>query len=355
MSSGSDWCYIRNAASGHALTAVNGKVIQQKTTKKANQRWKVLKMSNGTYAIQSNSTGLRIGVSSAKSGEGLVLQKASNAKTQRFGVKASRASYMLDRTKMISILNGASNAKDLRMVNCSYSIPTTQRKALQKEIKRTKARCSKFGFVLVDLRTGEGFSYDSNADIHSASALKGPYLASINKYQSSKAKKYRSHYYPLIHYSSNEEYAYLRSKFGSSSFKKFMKLSDVKDISYKEKYQSIQVKSLAKLWVSTWEYFNGGTANAKNIRGLYKHIAGSEICTVLGSKKGYTTYTKGGWVPNSGKYTSYNSCGIVCRPDGTRYLLCVMTRLNPYGGDMKQMQRLIRAIDNAYGAVSRQS
>ena len=67
------------------------------------------------------------------------------------------------------------------------------------------------GFMMVDLKTGQGVASSSEQFFYSASTIKGPYVASINKYDPGSAWAYSGIMQQTIGISSNSGYATLRN------------------------------------------------------------------------------------------------------------------------------------------------
>lgn len=221
----------------------------------------------------------------------------------------------------------------------SYKRSSKAMKRLRGAIKNMKGY--KLGFVMMDLTTGAGISYNPGKQLYSASALKGPYVAAVNKYSPSGAKRAYGTMSSVIKWSSNDGYSSLHSRFGGGPMLKMMSYSGVSssEMSGNRKYNYISARTLAKLWVGTYWYFYRQTNNRSFVtRNLYAHPLNSFIDKGLK----IPTRTKGGWF--SGKYNVQNDAGIVFA-NGHPYVVAVMSSACWQFG---KLSNLVRAIDGVH-------
>lgn len=221
----------------------------------------------------------------------------------------------------------------------SYKRNSKAMKRLLGAIK--KLRGYKLGFVMMDLTTGAGISYNPGKQLYSASALKGPYVAAVNKYSPSGAKRAYGTMSSVIKWSSNEGYSSLHSRFGGGPMLKMMSYSGVSssEMSGRRKYNYISARTLAKLWVGTYWYFYRQTNDRSAVtRNLYAHPLNSFIDKGLKSP----TRTKGGWF--SGEYNVQNDAGIVFAK-GRPYVVAVLSSACWQFG---KLSNLVRAIDGVH-------
>lgn len=153
-----------------------------------------------------------------------------------------------------------------------------------------------------------------------------------------------------IKVSSNEGYASLRNRFGSSIIRKMAAYGGVSnsdlglDLSYH--YIDISSRGLAKLWLGTyWYYYRDTNYRSSWARSLYKHPSNSFIDAALKTK----TNTKPGWLSGSNAhYTVRNDAGVVF-VDGHPYLISVMSSAYGQWGKLKN---LVKAIDAVHTDIS---
>lgn len=199
------------------------------------------------------------------------------------------------------------------------------------------------GFTMVDLKTGQGLSSGSNQVFYSASTIKGPYVASLNKYQPSLVWGYSGIMQQTINVSSNSGYATLRYSFGSWPFSQYMADAQVRSFSSNTWYPYFRVKDLAKLWVANYDYFYGASQNVNSAfcRGLFTSSYHSPIYYEMGGQ--HTVYSKPGWI-NQDSPRTFNDSGIVMAGDRPYLVTICSDAWERY--DM--LQALVRALDSVH-------
>lgn len=221
----------------------------------------------------------------------------------------------------------------------SYKRNSKAMKRLRSAIKSLKGY--KLGFVMMDLTSGAGISYNPGKKLYGASVLKGPYVAAVNKYYPSGAKRAYGTMISVIEWSSNDGYSLLHSRFGSSPMLKMMSYSGVStsEMNGYRMYDYVSARTLAKLWMGTYWYFYRQTNDrSANTRNLYAHPLNSFIDKALK----HPTRTKGGWF--SGKYNVQNDAGIVLA-NGHPYVVVVMSSAC---WQFEKLSNLVRAIDGVH-------
>ncbi len=241
---------------------------------------------------------------------------------------------------------GKASGKSVKSFNSETDISKLKSgKALIKYVKQLR-KSYKISFVVIDIKTGEGFGCDPRKKMYSASCLKGPYVAALCKYKTSSYKKSKSQMNSTITVSNNYTYAALRSRYGNKPMKKLKKLTGASSFNASKKYTYIRTRDLARLWVGTyWYFFKNTNKNSKKCRKMYTHGTQSFICK--GLKKRATVYTKPGWYPGGG-YNVQNDAGIVMAKYGGKkspYVLAVMTSAC---GQHKKLRKLVRLIDDVH-------
>ncbi len=206
-------------------------------------------------------------------------------------------------------------------------------------------------FVMIDIKTGQGLSCRPSKVMYSASCLKGPYVAAINKWSPTKAKKYKSLQYQTIVYSNNTTYKSLHKKFGTSPMKKILQYSYVAPGSFNTsaRYTYIRCRDLGKLWLGNyWYFYKTKNANSNTVLSLYTH--GTQSFIYRGMKGRFTVHAKPGWYPGGG-YNVQNDAGIVmAKVNGKSrpYMVCIMTSAC---GQHAKLQNLVKKIDAVHTSM----
>jgi|GEM_PF-1528374 len=249
-------------------------------------------------------------------------------------------------------------------------------------------------FLMMDLYTLEGISYNIDTEIYSASTIKGPYVCSIVASDSDNLEYYSSLIQSITYYSDNSAYESLRKTFGGTAFEEWCIAADVdglfKSTSY---YTMYSAKTLAKLWIQNYyymtldetgqllaEYFEDpevsaihgalcddvpddvpSTAAFADTSDTYTSDSDAasdstadttssstaddgtaddeEIISLLPA--GTVTWSKAGWIGDS-SYDSASDCGIVFKDGQNPYLICIMTS-RP--GDISSLYDLVKYLD----------
>lgn len=181
------------------------------------------------------------------------------------------------------------------------------------------------GFILLDLHSGNSVSFNPDGSFYSASTMKGPYVAALNKFSPEAVDEYTKDLMEnTIVWSSNEDYETLHSLYGNDVMFDMTEYTAVSDsvIDDYNWYPYLTVKELTQLWTGTYFYFFEDTnEHSAWCRGLFTDTAESFIGSALGDD--YTVYTKAGWYTDW-EDTARNDAGIV-RADGHDYILTVMS------------------------------
>lgn len=228
----------------------------------------------------------------------------------------------------------------LKVFGTSYSLNSSAGKKLQKAIKALSRY--KLSFVMMDLTTGAGISYNPGKVQYSASTIKGPYVAAVNKYRPGSAASAHGTMSSTIKVSSNEGYASLRSRFGHSPMLKMMDYCGISsaEMNGNRNYTYLSSRTLAKLWIGTyWYYYRETNGRSAKVRNLHSHPLNSFIDRALSTP----TRTKPGWFPGGG-YNVQNDAGVVL-VDGHPYVLAVMSSAC---GQYGKLATLVQAIDGVH-------
>lgn len=244
-----------------------------------------------------------------------------------------------DRIKVLNVIGGG----DMTVFKSMRNISDSSWRRLTNSIGEYHARGESVGFLMMDLKTGAGVSYNIDQVFYSASTIKGPYVAAVNKWYPWLLDSYRGDMYNAINVSSNEAYANLRSQIGNQPLYNLMDETDSWFDITSTYYTWYSTRQLAKLWVGVGEYLMSNQANADWCRAVfgsnYYITSRPEL-----SWKGCPIYAKSGWI-DSGYATVHNEGCIVMDGDHP-YLMVVMSNQPP--SDTSIMARLMSALDQAH-------
>jgi hypothetical protein len=165
--------------------------------------------------------------------------------------------------------------------------------ALLEEANVLESQGYSLGFVMYDLYTGMGLAYNSDERFYSASAMKGPYAASLI---SAHPELFDENYHLLesaLVYSNNEAYETLTRAHGVDCLRDWFLQADTESPNNYPAYTDISARDMARVWVRNQQFFTSGESRADELAALYTRPNRSVIKAQLGSW--YPTYSKGGW------------------------------------------------------------
>lgn len=213
--------------------------------------------------------------------------------------------------------------------NTMLSIPagfgSRQEANLQKIIDSLLQENYNISFILLEIDTGNVICLNPDSTYYSASTIKGPYVAALNKFSPEPVSdSTKSLMKNTIMWSSNEDFETLHNLYGNEALYKMTEYTDVSDSIIDEYnwYPYLTPKELAKLWIGIyWYFFEDTNENSKWCQSLFTDSLESFINSAL-SHDG-TVYTKPGWYMDW-EDIARNDAGILLI-DGRAYILTIMS------------------------------
>ena len=238
------------------------------------------------------------------------------------------------------------------------------------------------GFVVLDLTTGRGVSYNADTDFFSASTVKAPFVtflwqefieggrASVEDVLVKEdvyggtgvmASEEGKSEYALeevmantIMYSDNTGYAMLRDHYDGDSWDAWTAKAGVSQApSDSGWYYDYGACDLAKYWIAIDSYLEGNTEGAQSIEKLFGSTEVSFLRQALGSD--CAVYAKAGFESSFvGSAAALNDAGIVESPSGD-YLIAVMSDADYSYPDATEnaylVVDLIKALDGVHAEL----
>lgn len=218
------------------------------------------------------------------------------------------------------ILNSISAEKEISTFGNS-ELSDENQKLLQSEIDKVIKKGYKTGFVVMNLNSLEGFSYNADEKNYSASTIKGPYIVSLVKSDNAVFEKEKKRIESVLVRSSNYDYEYLRDRYGDKCFIDFSSnTGNGLKIDTTRNYQYLTPKNLAHLWLGNYLFFESGETGEKLAK-TFENPQVSPINKVFSDE--FVTRTKAGWITKD-KTRVTNDAGIVYTENGD-YLIVIMT------------------------------
>jgi uncharacterized protein (DUF169 family) len=205
-------------------------------------------------------------------------------------------------------------------------------------------------FVLMDLTTGAGCSYDPSASRYAASCFKAAYIAYICQDLLDTGRVSQNDVADLMErtavWSDNDAYLALRGRFGSDGVTSWLNSAGIYGYG-SIAYPWTNARDLARIWTKIGTYLMSGSGHSGFCRQILDHGYFSEIHATLGGSS--TTYSKPGWYPPS-SLTAYNDSGIIIS-NGRPYLMTVMTTAN-CNSDAWKLDRLIGVLSDIHSQMA---
>ncbi len=218
------------------------------------------------------------------------------------------------------VLNSLSAEKELETFG-DFELEAENQLLLQAEVDKISAKGYDLGFVVMNMNSPGGFSYNADARIYSASTIKGPYITSLVRSDNSLLEKESVRIDAILVKSSNYDYESLRDQYGDSCFVDFL-LSTGCDfvIDTTRNFQYITPRALAHMWAESYVFFESGETGEK-LGEIFEKPEISPIRKVF--SESFTTRSKAGWVEKNNIRVT-NDAGIVYTDNGD-YVIVIMT------------------------------
>ncbi len=192
------------------------------------------------------------------------------------------------------------------------------------------------GLVIHDLGTGASITYAKDDTFYPASSIKGPYVNCLYECRetgslTAKEDKIARLAEPTIVISDNDTYLKLRELYGNQVFTNWClgcgaitkKASNYKDLA-NEHYPVLTPAQLARMWEHSFDYFDAGSKDARQLLGFYAKREESPLRDAIPTAD--MVIAKAGWYPlDDGKeYAATVDAGIVLQGDHS-YIVAIMT------------------------------
>lgn len=337
------WSALAVDVSGAA--AQSGTNIQQYASNGTNaQKWIATWDGRGGIVFKSALGDYALATSGAYSGSNAALSKFDvENDCQRFTLSATSFAFasMSDRIDVLDNIGGWGMSVFKSLKGVSGQTWNDLWGAVSNYTNDGKA----VGFIMMDLTTGAGVSYNCDDNFWSASTIKGPYVAALNMYMPWVLDSWAGTMHETILNSSNETYASLRYAFGADPMYRIAQETHAWDFNWDAWYTYYSPRTLAKLWTGMADYFMSERQNAWWCRDVYGSNNWITSRPTL-SWKGCTIYAKSGWV--YGGPTAHNEGCLVMDGDHP-YLMVVMS--NELSDNSWKMSNLMSVLDRAHSEL----
>ncbi len=247
-----------------------------------------------------------------------------------------------DLKTMISSLNSASSSASVQGFG-GYTPGGAIQSRLQAAADSITAGGYSIGFILLDLNTGRGVSYNPDVRLYSASSIKGFYVAALTCMNPASINESQDLMLQTVVNSSDSAYLTLYDRYGEAPYEQWKKDADVTDPGNYFKFTYYTPRDMAKLWARNYDFFTS-SATGKTVGTWYQNPSRSLIHSTLGNR--YTTRSKAGYIWYGG-YNAANDAGIVYADSGT-YIAAVMTNMP---GSLERLTGVMEAMEAAHNEM----
>lgn len=321
---------ITNCATQKVLevTPFTNKVHQADYTGASTQRFRFTSIDKTNYFIVSLFSNKYLTL-----GAELYLSDLDRSVDQQFCF--TETSEGITNDELLDLINSA-ESDDLLTSFGGMQLSDERRIILQSAIDEIRDGENDLGFIVIDLSTGEGISYNPDFDCHPASTVKAPYIASLACLQPETIDLWPDSMEATIRHSSNDAYDFLWMTYGAKNLEEWFILSEVDPSVLFESYPRYTPRDLAKLWVTIYSFFSSGSTEAALCASWYTSSECSALYEQLSGT--YKVYTKPGWEYDD--FASTNDAGIVW-VNGKPYLVSIMTNMP---GDFESLQSFVDSL-----------
>ncbi|NBH69860.1 hypothetical protein D7V89_05730 [Bifidobacterium pseudolongum] len=228
----------------------------------------------------------------------------------------------------LSQLDGSST-----LASAGVELNEMQRSQLMERIEDFRAQGYQASFVVVDMRTGAAIASYGGMPMYTASSIKAPYIVSlaqtgavdINAVATSAtadAVGLNQLITQTLQVSDNDTYEALYKRFGAAPTMQWLAGTGA-TTGLNGYYGDVTAIDLARMWVNSYEYLFGASADAADAQG--RTWLAQQMCSSLNSSiaavhgEGEIVASKAGWIYGEGNLYAYNDAGIVI-PAGSMQL-----------------------------------
>ncbi len=243
------------------------------------------------------------------------------------------------------------------------------RASIEQVISRIEDKQYQVSFLLLDLKTGQGYSRNPEHVYFGGDSIQGPYAAalaekivdegtaaltdqlerdSVTEEEGSGTIKEdpAGTSYTLqevlnrtVSGSDHMGYAMLRKAYGSEFFGKWLKGGNVETSYAGKQWPSYDVRTLSKMWISIYEYFQSGRGISAQLMSSFEGAEGSVITEAV--KERYTAYAKPGRSADA-ENPAWHDAALVMAGDAP-YLMVLMTDI-PWQEENKEYKAVLTEL-----------
>lgn len=213
-----------------------------------------------------------------------------------------------------------------------HPISTACHERLASAVEGIRARGADVGFVVFDEVTGMTLALNADTKFFGASTVKAMWVTYLFQDHLEHGRiawdEIAAHVASCIGQSDNKAYTVLRSNYGAEQeFEDWLARVGVGYISSWDYYTP---REQALAWTHMLAYTQSNGAYVDAWKAAFNHSTRSFIREALGKRR--VVYSKPGWIrQNERRPNTYDDAAIVIGDDGRRYLVSIMSTMDPSG------------------------
>ncbi len=330
-----------------ASASANANVNQYLRSSSAAEKWHI-SVTDGGIVFDTDLGAFSMAPTKAAAGANVALAGTDYTNARRRFVVWGHAAENMSYYNQIRVLD-AVKGNGWNIFRSPYGLSEASAKPLRDAVAAYSRMGNTLGFVMIDLKTGAGISYNCESFFRSSSTIKGPYVMALNKYYpGSNSGNNRGLMYTTINTSSNETYAALFAQYGRSPLETLLGETHASQFRWNSNYGFYSANALTKMWVGMSDYFlNNTSSNASWCRTTYSTNNWITSRGTIGH--GRTVYAKSGWEWGSGGATHNEGCLVADK--NNPYVIGILTTAD--SNNRYLMQGIMNALDRAHNEMVR--
>ena len=220
-----------------------------------------------------------------------------------------------------------------------YPLSEDRVRALTDMLDSVYASGYTMGFIMMDLKTGEGIFFNPEKTYYSASSTKSSFVVSLAAERPDVADRRARELAMIAVNSDNDTYFMLEYDYGQDIHVNYAASVGVDLVMDEGGFADVSAEDLTRLWLADYSYFQTGE-KGELVGSWFETPTYSAIVPVVGDK--YVSRTKPGWIGGM-LHNSSIDAGIVYE-DGHPYVIAVMSDFPSYLEDLEETVALLAEI-----------
>ncbi|MBQ9003171.1 MAG: hypothetical protein IJ087_15080 [Eggerthellaceae bacterium] len=253
-----------------------------------------------------------------------------------------------DQQMCCELIRDAPTREDVALLSGAdgHPISAACHERLASVVEGIRARGADVGFVVFDEEAGMTLALNADTRFFGASTVKAMWVTYLFQDHLERGRvawdEIAGHVERCIARSDNKAYTVLRSNYGAE--REFADWLVRAGVGYISSWDYYTPREQALAWTHMLAYTQSDGAYVDAWKAAFDHSTRSFIREVLGGRR--VVYSKPGWIrQNERRPNTYDDAAIVIDDDGRRYLVSIMSTMDPFG-DCAKLYDLAAALDS---------